>query len=73
MPYNKGIFINNIIKAIAIIFVDNIILAAPKLLDINNIANNFSKEIKIQSLGEVKDFLGMHININKDKKSIKIS
>lgn len=73
MPYDEGIFINNSLKIAIICHVDDLIFIGPSDKNIYNIINNLSKDIKIQPLGEIKDFLGMNIFINRDKKSIYIS
>ena len=45
----------------------------PNIEDINNIAKKLSKDIAIQALGEVKDFLSIHITINRENKEIYLS
>lgn len=73
IPYDEGVFINNIYKIAIICHVDDQVFIGPNESDIKNIINLLTKDIKMQSLGEIKDFLGMNITIDRENKGLYIN
>ena len=73
LPIDEGVFINREERIAIAIHVDDLLVIGPIEGIITSLLAKIDKDLKIQPLGEVKDFLGMYIDINRAKKSITIS
>jgi len=67
------LFINNTTKVIIYLYVDDLAILAPSKAIFNNFIKDISIDFKIKNLGVIKDYLGININLNINKGSIKLS
>lgn len=73
MPIDKGVFINVKEKIAIAIYVDDLLFIGLTEDSITRITDKISESLKIQSLGELKDFLGISIKINRADKTLTLS
>ena len=66
-PYDEAVFIHIEYKIIIICHVDDFITTGPNNTQIQLIIKEVNKEIKLQYLGELNQFLGMDFTINNNK------
>jgi reverse transcriptase-like protein len=71
-PYDEATFIHHQLQIIIISHVDDFIVTGPNATAIKDIMGKIQKYIKLQELGPIKDFLGMHIAINNSSQVLKI-
>lgn len=69
-PYDEGVFIHIEKQLIINCHVDDFLIMGAKLEAINTIAKNLEKSLKLTSLGDISEFLGNEIIIDRKKKSI---
>jgi len=68
--YNEGIFIHREKGIIIACHVDDFIITGPNNKEIKTIVTAISSEIKLQYIGEMSNFLGNEIIIDKKEKSL---
>ncbi|KAI0992373.1 hypothetical protein K3495_g15813 [Podosphaera aphanis] len=73
MPYDNAIFINSIQKIIIICHVDDLIFTGPNQKEINNLVQQISKHIKIETIGNINQFLGMQITTEYENQKIQLN
>lgn len=73
MPIDKGVFINVKEKIAIAIYVDDLLFIGLTEDSITRMTDKISESLKIQSLGELKDFLGISIKINRADKTLTLS
>ena len=66
-PYDEAVFINITYKIIIVCHVDDIIITGPNNNQIQQVIQQVNKDIKLQYLGELAQFLGMNFKINNNK------
>ena len=69
-PYDEATFIHHRLRIIIISYVDDFIVTGPDTKAIKEVMKKVQESIKLQELGPIKDFLGMHIT--KDNQSLSI-
>ena len=67
------LFINNTTRVIIYLYVNDLAILAPSEAIFNNFIKDISIDFKIKNLGVIKDYLGININLNINKGSIKLS
>ncbi|AEO62229.1 uncharacterized protein THITE_2041100, partial [Thermothielavioides terrestris NRRL 8126] len=70
--YDDGAFINTKLEIAILYYINDLIIIGPNINDINNITNEASQYIKLQSLEEIDTFLSINIIIDRKKKEIHI-
>ena len=72
LPYDEGVYINKLSKAILIVHVDDILFIHQDKAYIQDIAKKFNIYIKLEELGDISTFLGNNIYIDYLAKQIYI-
>ncbi|RKF64974.1 Retrovirus-related Pol polyprotein from transposon TNT 1-94 [Golovinomyces cichoracearum] len=73
MPYDSAIFIHPQKFIIIVCHVDDLITTGPDENQIDQVMGRLSKKIKLETIGQVKQFLGMQIIPDYDHQSLKIN
>ena len=60
-------------EVILVVYVDDIIIAGSSLDRINDVKQAFNKKYKMKDLGQLEFVLGVQVDINKDKGTIRLS
>ena len=60
-------------KVFLLVYVDDILVAAKSLADIQHVKDRLTKAFKVRDLGEVKYFLGMSVKRNREAKTLKMT
>ncbi|KAL2885232.1 Retrovirus-related Pol polyprotein from transposon TNT 1-94 [Ceratocystis lukuohia] len=66
-PDDECIMINPQKRIIVLVYVDDIAVASPDKPQISQLIEGLAKMIEIKDMGELKTFLGMEVNRNRDK------
>ncbi|KAL2887234.1 Retrovirus-related Pol polyprotein from transposon TNT 1-94 [Ceratocystis lukuohia] len=66
-PDDECIMINPQKRIIVLVYVDDIAVAGPDKPQISQLIEGLAKMIEIKDMGELKTFLGMEVNRNRDK------
>ena len=64
--------VNNNIKIIVTVYVDDFLIFSNSVQDTEKLKNALSSEFKLKDLGSVKRYLGMRINIDKNSNTITV-
>jgi hypothetical protein len=67
------LFINNNIKVIICLYVDDLVILTLNEVIFNDFIKSISQDFKIKNLRVIKDYLGIDINLNINKGFIKLS
>ena len=67
------LFINNNIKVIIYLYINDLIILAPNNIIFNDFIKSISQDFKIKNLGIIRDYLDIDINFNINKEFIKLS
>lgn len=73
MPYDSAIFIHNELRIIIICHVDDLIITGPDKNKINDLVSKITKQIKLEKIGNINQFLGMEITTEYDKQIINMN